>query len=423
MTGQLVAPIGWALLHFLWQGALVGAAVALQLRTMRGADPELRYLVACAGLLACLCWPALELAASLSAASPDAVWLAGPAEAGGAGTVPARLFAALGAHLAELVALWAACALALSVRLAAGLVWIHRCARDAGIVDFWERRARALAGTMGIRRAVRVRAMDGLATPVTAGWLRPLIVLPASLVSGMPQELLHALVAHELAHIRRWDYPVNLMQNLIETALFYHPAVWWISRRVRIERELIADGIAARTLGEPRVLADALAALDRHQAAGAPVLAANGGALLERIRALVRPAPRRAGRANFSAALLALVLTLPSLAGLGSAAARTAATGTGTATARQALIDFSTCVKPQYPAASLAAGRQGTVTLDFEVGSAGDVVGVAVHASSGDGLLDAAAVESLSRCRFKPALAGGRPVASHQAVRYVWALK
>jgi predicted nucleic acid-binding Zn-ribbon protein len=146
---------------------------------------------------------------------------------------------------------------------------------------------------MGIGRPVFLRAARGLESPVAAGIWRPVIFLPASLLTGMPPELLEALLAHELAHIRRHDYLVNLVQSAIEVLLFYHPAVWWISRRIRIEREQICDDLAAGALGEPRRLALALQELDLLQLS-TPHLAqgAHGGNLMNRIRRLIHPEPR-----------------------------------------------------------------------------------------------------------------------------------
>jgi hypothetical protein len=115
------------------------------------------------------------------------------------------------------------------------------------------------------------------------------VLVPASLVSGMPPQLLEALLAHELAHVRRCDYLVNLIQSAIEILLFYHPAVWWLSNRIREEREQIADDVAASELGEPRRLALALSELDLFQFSPQLAQAAHGGNLMSRIKRLVRP--------------------------------------------------------------------------------------------------------------------------------------
>jgi predicted nucleic acid-binding Zn-ribbon protein len=122
-----------------------------------------------------------------------------------------------------------------------------------------------------------------------------MVLVPAMLVTRMPPDLLEALLAHELAHIKRHDYLVNLLQSAIEALLFYHPVVWWLSRQIRIEREQIADDLAAVAIGDPRRLALALQALDELQLDNPvfpdhqPALAANGGILMTRIQRLIRP--------------------------------------------------------------------------------------------------------------------------------------
>ena len=87
--------------------------------------------------------------------------------------------------------------------------------------------------------------------PTVIGWLRPVVLVPASALAGMTPQQLEAILAHELAHIRRHDYLVNLLQTLVETLLFYHPAVWWLSRRIRIERENCCDDLAVSLCGDP----------------------------------------------------------------------------------------------------------------------------------------------------------------------------
>jgi murein DD-endopeptidase MepM/ murein hydrolase activator NlpD len=141
-----------------------------------------------------------------------------------------------------------------------------------------------------LTRIVHLKVSDLVDTPLALGLWKPVILVPASLFTGMTPELLEALLAHELAHIQRHDYLVNLLQSFVEVLLFYHPAVWWISRKVRTEREFLADERAARTLGEPRRLALALNALDDLQPnLPTPALAARGGHLMNRIHRLLRP--------------------------------------------------------------------------------------------------------------------------------------
>jgi D-alanyl-D-alanine endopeptidase (penicillin-binding protein 7) len=418
----LVAALGWSLVHFVWQGALIGCAVAVLLVALRNARPETRYAVACLGLLLCLAWPAIDLALLLNAGAGTA---RGGLFLGATGAVATGLDANgllpwLGQNLGWIVALWAGCAGALGLRMAVGLLWIGRAARVQACDPAWQARLSRLAERCGLGREVRLRVVDGLASPITAGWWRPVVLVPASLVAGMPPQLLEALLAHELGHVRRHDYLVNLAQNVIETLLFYHPAVWWLSRRIRAEREQIADDFAARHLGEPRRLALALSELEKLQFSSHHLAqAANGGDLMARIRRLLRPDVQAL---NWKAALPVLGLAAVCAA---SAHAPAGQRGIGPAAGltRTAIANFNSCRKPMYPQVDLAAGHTGTVTLGFLVGENGAVGGSAVTRSSGYASLDDAARTALEKCSFIPALKDGKAVAEWTQVMYVWTLE
>jgi bla regulator protein BlaR1 len=431
----LIGALGWTLLHFVWQGALVGCATAVVLTALRNARQERRYLAACAGLLLCLAWPAAELVLALRTGAHAAgtgtglPGLASRVAAGGA----AGLLSWLQAHLDWIVGLWTACTAALALRMVLGLLWIER-AGDA-TDPAWQARLSALAARCGLGREVRLRVVDGLSSPVTAGWWRPVVLVPAALLTGMSPQLLEALLAHELGHVQRHDYLVNLAQNVIETLLFYHPAVWWISHRIRIEREQIADDFAASRLGEPRRLALALSELERLQFSGQQLVqAANGGDLIARIRRLLRPSMRTDAQAlDWKAAVpvigLALACALsahpfnPGPALVAPDMHSTLQERASRGVTRTAIADFATCAKPEYPHADLDAGHQGTTTVSFLVSAAGRVTDSRIVRSSGYASMDEASRSALTLCGFQPALRDGRAVAQWTAVQYVWTLE
>lgn len=318
-SSVLVPLLGRALLHFVWQGALIGLVAALALQLLHAARPQLRYAVACAALLACVLVPSLHLALMIAATNP----LAPLAITTGASSPqlliasatslpieslwPARIDAAM----PWIVVVWSAGACTLSLRMAVGLVWIQRLRSlpQSAAHASWQVRLDALATRFGIHGQVVLRLVDGLDSPASAGWLRPVVLLPSALLMRMPVDLVEALLAHELAHVRRHDYLVNLLQGVVEALLFYHPVTWWLSRRIRIEREHIADQLAATVTGEPRRLALALSELSdltrvsrTHPTVPHPHLAqaAHGGHLMSRIEQLVRPGHRAAsGRVAF----------------------------------------------------------------------------------------------------------------------------
>jgi D-alanyl-D-alanine endopeptidase (penicillin-binding protein 7) len=430
LVGSFVASVGWTLLDFVLQGALIGCATAVLLVALRNARSETRYAVACAALLLCIAWPAANFALMLQGGHDIQSMRLLPSMRTPDVTLQdaAGLSAWLQRHLAWIVGAWAACAAALGLRMGLGLLWIARgpgaAADDAqdDAARVWQARLAQLADRCGLDRHVRLRIVDSLASPVTAGFWRPVVLVPAALVTGMPPALLEALLAHELGHVWRHDYLVNLVQNVIEALLFYHPAVWWISHRIRLEREQIADDFAARGLGEPRRLARALSELERLQFSRHHLAqAAAGGDLAGRIRRLLRPDPQLL---DWRTALPVLGLLLACFASTHALSTRDthAAALHASDQSRRALADFSSCRKPMYPQGDLTAGHEGTVTVSFLVDTDGTVADSRLLHSSGFSGLDMAAQIALNKCRFSPALKDGRPVRTWTPVQYVWTL-
>lgn len=418
-AADIVASVGWTLVHFLWQGALIGCATAVLLTVLRNSRPESRYLAACTGLFLCLAWPATELTLRLQGSTGtdgDAMVLFAAGLVAGS-PIDEGWGALLADQLSWIVGTWAVCALAMALRMVLGLLWIGRAAAQERQDPAWQARAERLAAQFGIGRAVRLRVVERLGSPITAGWWRPVVLVPASLVTSMPAHLLEALLAHEMAHIKRHDYLVNLGQNLIETLFFYHPAVWWMSSRIRVEREQIADDHAAGILGEPRRLALALSELEKLQFSTHHLAqAANGGDLMSRIKRLVRPDTQAL---NWKAAIPVLGLAAMSAAVFAHAtpAARLAEPD------MIAIANFESCQRPEYPAESITLNHTGTVTLAFLVGKNGAVKESKVTKSSGHVALDDSAHTALTKCRFSPATTKGKPVEAWTAVQYVWTLE
>jgi len=135
-------------------------------------------------------------------------------------------------------------------------------------------RMSALADRLSVSVPVRLLVSSLTQVPIAIGWCRPIVLLPLACISGMSTGQLDAILAHELAHIRRYDYVVNLLQTVVETLLFFHPAVWWISRRIRAEREHCCDDMAVAVCGSRVEYAEALASLEQQRAAIGPAMAA-----------------------------------------------------------------------------------------------------------------------------------------------------
>lgn len=326
----VVRAIGWALLHFVWQGALVSVSAAVVLRLLRHGAPDVRYVVAAIALAVMATLPivtgvqalddttrpALSDEARLSPVALEArartltaderLPATAPADreqSAAGGTSVQALAARAGAFADErlplFVALWMAGVGVLALRLFSGWLWVQRLASRGATPADAELQAvtQRLRRRLHIGRRVRLLQSSRVDVPTVIGWLKPTILLPVSALAGLSPAQLEAILAHELAHIRRHDYLVNLLQTLLETLLFYHPGVWWLSKQIRIERENCCDDLAVSLCGDRVLYARTLADLEELRGPGGRlVMAATGGTLLARVRRLLAGPANHAGR-------------------------------------------------------------------------------------------------------------------------------
>lgn len=282
-----------ALVHFLWEGALIAALLWVVLRGMRRGTSQARYLAACAGMSAMV---AAFIVTVWMLMPPGATYHMPIAVSGMAFkltdlALPPMAIAGDPYRLlwGWVVALWLAGVAVFYVRSAGGWVSAQRMRRRSVVAvdEVWHARLRELCERAGVSRAVSL-VESGLAeAPAVIGFLRPMILMPAGLMIGLRADQVEALLLHELAHIRRHDYLTNLAQIAVEGLLFYHPAIWWVSRVLRTERENCCDDAAVAVSGDARGYAETLAMLESIRIAE-PAVAATGGNLLERVRRLLK---------------------------------------------------------------------------------------------------------------------------------------
>lgn len=293
MNHPWVCRVAVVLLHFLWQGSLIAGVLAVALRAQRHGSARVRYGLACGALLGMVGMPVATLMVTGSL-PVDAGPMPGrmPGSAGLVGVTPATSvdLGGGGAWLPWITMAWLCGVGALGCRLAGG--WWQ--ASRLRVVDVqpvcgrWADRLAVLQERLGVSGAVELLESGLVRGPMVLGWMRPVILVPVGFCAGLPAAQVEAILAHELAHLARHDYLVNLVQRGIETLLFYHPAVWWVSDRIRIEREFCCDDLAAQAIGDRTELAGALVALAERQAGFADLaLAADGGSLTERVRRLL----------------------------------------------------------------------------------------------------------------------------------------
>jgi beta-lactamase regulating signal transducer with metallopeptidase domain len=306
----LAPALASALLHSLWQVALLAAAAALALRAMARASAAWRHNVAMAFLVAMALVPAVQFlllwqgpGAQIDNLLPvmTAPGLDAAANALAQDSAPVR---------AVVLMSWLLGVGLMLARHFGGLRAIAAMERGPFqlLPPRWRQRADEMRRALGIARAVAVRLSDEVLAPCAARLLRPVIWLPLSLLTRMPAEQLEALLAHELAHVARRDWLWNGVQCVIESLLFFHPAMWWLGRRIRQEREHACDDLAVAACGDAIALAEALAALERQRHSSPRlVLAAHGGSLMQRITRLLSGPPSR-GRRGALAVLGALTV-------------------------------------------------------------------------------------------------------------------
>ena len=365
----MIEAAGWTLLHFLWQGAIIGALFALLLWSSKRA--QVRYLAGCLAMLGMVgavaatfvhhyqpvveevppaaeplveadvvfvpvfdhvfpvqgsCRPCHLIVTETTAQGEVVMFCppvgvdAGPppgssiAESDEAeAAVAAETNEEAGSEFSWLVGVWLAGVLLLSLRLiffwivAQGLKRREVTPVDSALVACLHR----MAAQVGVRRPVQIVKSAAVAVPTVVGWLRPVILVPAGTLLGLSRGQLEAVLAHELAHIRRHDYLVNLLQHAVEIIFFFHPAVWWVSRKIREEREHCCDDVAVATSGRLLDYAQALAVLEEQRGERiAMAVAADGGSLLARIRRLSGVKPGR----NTPLAVLPILVLLGAIA-------------------------------------------------------------------------------------------------------------
>ncbi|UCD75739.1 MAG: M48 family metalloprotease, partial [Phycisphaerales bacterium] len=325
----LVQSLGWMLLHFIWQGAVVAAALAIVLSLMRHLSASARYVTCCVGMVVMLIAPMVTLAIILCTPAKPIGALAAGLPMVDLDSIP--LWHRLTTYLPALTLFWLTGVCIFQARLI--MNWLGaRHLRRAGTSPAalaWRRSVDELCIQLGIRRRVEILESTLATVPMVLGWLNPVILVPVSALTGLTTRQLRTVIAHELAHVRRHDYIINLVQAVFESLLFYHPAVWWLSNRLRVEREYCCDDVAVRVCGDALCYARALSSLealrtDRRQ----PALASTGGSLMHRIFRVVgigsKPCRRVGG-------WLAPILIAVSLTAAASAMIITSATeGDGT---------------------------------------------------------------------------------------------
>lgn len=310
-----LAALGWAVVHSLWQCTFVAGLVAMALGLIRDSRAHVRYLVACTGLaLMALTAVVTAFAGNTYIGSRVRFQVLYAIDGALGDSIPAIV--SWGSTIVPAVGVvWLAGLVVCLIRI--GVVWRrardlrYRDLRDAG--ETVHSRVADLRAEMSLHGAVDVRCSARASVPMLLGWRRPLILLPTGTASALTPGQLRAVLAHELAHVRRRDYLANLILMIAEVLLFHHPAARWVGRRIRTEREYCCDDVAVTIEKDKGAYARALAALEDARGDDPLVVAAASGTLLDRIQRIAghpRPVltPARGLVALVMASLLAATI-------------------------------------------------------------------------------------------------------------------
>lgn len=341
----------WSLIHLLWQQALLVLALAAALKITEKHAANLRYLLCCTALcIVVLCpvltWATFDLwhshpAHEQSAAGLELTGLALHPEArmnGHTTALPVALNLLIGSvnhHTSAILILWSIGVLLIAARILASLYAVHRLrtTQIGPAPDRLQSVVNRLAHRLSIATPIQLLISSRTTTPAVAGWRKPSILLPSTFLDGLSPQQEQAILTHELAHIQRHDYLINLLQSIAEALFFYHPATWWLSRQIRREREFCCDETAASLAESTLVYAKALTILEERRVPAKPQLSlgVHGGNLSMRIEHLFNQTPkaslnRKSGISLAALGLLTLVAVATlSIAATGRVSAQTAA--------------------------------------------------------------------------------------------------
>lgn len=335
---NIIEAIGWTIFHSLWQGALISIVLGIAILLIDNKSAKYRYALSVTSLLLLLIsctitfvkvyhpesaafLPAAEVVSSTSNSSPLINDLnVVPETKSSLTNIMNEAQKYFYNHLPLVVTFWFAGLLIFSLRFIGGVIYIQRL-KTQGIFPLAKNMEKCipdLIAKANIKRTIQVMESALVKVPLAIGYLKPVILFPLGMISGLPQNQVEAIIAHEIAHIKRYDYIINFLQTFTETVFFYHPSVWWISAIIRIERENCCDDIAIELCGDPLTYSKALFNIQNmkhNETSFALAAIGNCNQLLRRIKRMnERNKTRITYGIKFAAfALLVLIIAVASL--------------------------------------------------------------------------------------------------------------
>jgi bla regulator protein blaR1 len=325
MTELLRAPwlynLAYTLLHSLWQGALIAIIVAVLLRFTPIRLSNARYTIAALGLLFVIAASAATffILTAVSSTSPAALATISFSQAyhltkepDGVNSIIASLPGLVQSNIPFFLILWFAGTLAFCLRVVGGLIYIGRLRREAMAIEGnWNASVQELARQLDIQQWISLASSPSIAAPVVVGYLKPVILIPIGMLTSLSSEQLETIFLHELMHIKRKDFVINLIQSFVEAIFFFNPFVWILSNLIKREREHCCDDAVVKLHGNALAYAHALSTLEevRLSKVGLSLsLAQNKNQLLNRITRLMEKSVKNySGRERIIPAVLLVI--------------------------------------------------------------------------------------------------------------------
>ncbi len=380
LQSSIVMNLGWTLVHAIWQISLIAACLWVFLRSVERAMPGIRYTASVLALTLAIVVPAITFVQFASVKGSSGINVSNPTNSSSERSIEQRndgwrftkpspgdpesgkgdqtapsassivdiLSAKVPSAFPILVGIWFVGVLIFLARFVAGYWQLRqfRLRLTHSAPPGWDERLQALCDRLKIGRRVRLVCSGLVGTPIAIGLLRPLIIVPASVFLQITPRELETILVHELIHIRRFDGVVNILQNIAESVLFYHPCVWWISSQVRREREFLTDADVLSFFENSSVVyAKALAKLEASRSFPTQTIprtanAANGGQLMQRIERILKIKTEVNRTSSAWTACLVLIFTSALLTGIFSAYPPTPVNSHGRPASKQIAIGF-----------------------------------------------------------------------------------
>lgn len=333
LSQETIQALGWTILHSLWQAALIAILLVISLIILRKNSSKMRYFVTSLAMLTVLMVSIITFISinrfqSHQSSASDSPMIAIPegqvmeitVEKTSSGIPFYQTLNHFGIyfeqHLPLIVSIWFIGVVLLALRFLGAFAYLQRLKhhKTQEASEYWKGTLKYLSSQVGVKQSVQLFESALVQVPMVIGHFKPVILLPLGALTGLSQHQIESILAHELAHIKRHDYLINILQSLLEIVLFFNPFVWWISSKIREERENCCDDIAVAVTGDHLTFVKTLATLEELKWQSMPYAVAfagqSKGGLFNRVNRLLQRKNRASSFSEGFTSALVLILCL-----------------------------------------------------------------------------------------------------------------